>query len=127
MGELIIYGLNRFIFRISEFIRHWYLEGFIVYIHYFISLLERLDRFFALKVTWRNLFRPLYQDRSIIGYILGFIFRFLRLIIGGIFYLFLIFFAVLGYLIWAAIPLFIVFKVVDYFISGKILGENFKI
>lgn len=127
MGELIIYGLNRFIFRISEFIRHWYLGGFTAYIHCFISFLERTDRFFAIKVTWRNLFRPLYQDRSIIGYILGFIFRFLRLIIGGIFYFILIILAVLGYLIWAAFPLFIVFKIVDYFVSVEILGKNFKI
>ncbi len=76
--------------------------------------MESLDKIFALKITWRFLFKPLYQDHSIIGYVLGFVFRSLRLMIGGIIYLFVIIIAAAMFIIWAAIPLYIIFKIIDY-------------
>lgn len=108
---IIIYLFKRFIFRISEFLRHWYINSFFVWSNFVISVLERLDRFFALKITWRHLFEPLYQDRSFLGYVLGFIFRSGRLIFGILVYLPLIFLAIVGYLIWLGIPFYIVYQI----------------
>ncbi|MEK7634321.1 MAG: hypothetical protein AAB396_00330 [Patescibacteria group bacterium] len=111
MAMLITYLLNRFIFRIKEFIRHWYIKSFFVYSQFIVSILEKLDRYFALKITWRHIFEPLYQDRTILGYLLGFIFRFWRLAIGGLFYSLIILAAAGLYLVWLLIPFFIIYKI----------------
>ncbi len=114
MDKLIIYAFNRFVFRIAEFIRHWYVDFFKFYSHKVISFLERLDRVFALKITLEHWLEPLYQDRTISGYIFGFIFRTLRIVIGASIYFCIIFAAVVVYLIWAAVPLFLVLKAVNH-------------
>jgi len=109
---LIPYLFLRLFYRLAEFLRHWYIESFKIYSHLFISLLEKFDRRFAFKITLRNLFQPLYQDRSAIGYTLGFLFRSARLIMGGFFYLIIIAAAIFFYLVWLAAPLYIVFKII---------------
>lgn len=109
---LIIYLLNRLIFRAKEFLRHWYIKSFFVYIHFIISQLEKIDRFLAFKITLRHLFQPLYQDHSIIGYILGFIFRTARLFIGATIYLVVFIIAAAIYIIWLGIPIFIIYKMI---------------
>jgi len=107
---LIAYLINRFIFRIKDFFRHWYIKSFFIYIHFIISQLEKMDRFLAFKITLRHLFQPLYQDRSIIGYILGFIFRISRLFISAIIYFVIFAVAVMTYIIWIAIPIFLIYR-----------------
>lgn len=108
---LFIYLLNHSIFRIKEFLRHWYINSFFVYSQFIVSFLEKIDRFFAFKITWRYLFHPLYQDRTVLGYILGFIFRLQRLLVGGLFYLVIIGAAAGLYLIWLAFPIFVIYKI----------------
>jgi len=108
---LIPYLFTRFIYRILEFFKHWYFNSFKIYSHFFISFLERLDRTFAFKITLRNIFQPLYSDRSFIGYVLGFIFRALRIIIGGIIYLIIILLALLIYISWLLVPPYIIYKI----------------
>ena len=109
---LIFYLLNRLIFRIVEFFKHWYIHSFRIYTHFVISILERFDRQLAWKITLKYIFEPLYQDRSVIGYTLGFIFRSIRLIIGSVIYALIIAAAVFFYLIWLAIPIYIIYKIV---------------
>lgn len=111
MDIFLIYLFDRFIYRISHFIRHWYVDSFFAYSHFVISRLERFDQTIALKVTWRNLFQPMYQEHNIIGYLFGFIFRSLRLAFGGIVYGFVIIMAALIFLAWAGIPFYILLKI----------------
>ncbi len=108
-----IYLFNRFFYRIFEFLEHWYPGSFKIAGHFFISFLEKLDRTFAFKITLRNIFQPLYSDRSFIGYILGFFFRSWRLIIGGILYLAIGALAIAIYLVWLAVPVFIIFEILQ--------------
>ncbi|MBI2515058.1 hypothetical protein HYV91_02660 [Candidatus Wolfebacteria bacterium] len=110
---LILYLGNRFFYRLAEFFRHWYKNSFRIYGHFVISTLEKLDQSLAWRITLKHLFEPLYQDRSFIGYILGFIFRVGRLIIGGAIHLFLITIALLLYLSWLVIPVFIISKILN--------------
>ena len=109
---LIPYLFIRLLYRLIEFLRHWYLDSFKIYSHFIISLLEKFDRRFAFKITLRNLFQPLYQDRSLIGYTLGFSFRTSRLIIGGIIYIMMLSAAMFFYLAWLAVPIYIIFKII---------------
>jgi len=112
---LLIYLLNRLIFRIKEFLRHWYIKSFFIYIHFVISQLEKIDHFLAFKITLRHLFQPLYQDNSIIGYILGFIFRSSRLLIGAIAYLVIFAVAALFYISWLSILPLIIYQIIKSF------------
>lgn len=70
--------------------------------------MERLDQSLAVKVTARYFFKPLYQDYSILGYILGFIFRSVRLFAGGFVYLLVILCATAVYILWAGLPVYII-------------------
>ncbi|MEK7657720.1 MAG: hypothetical protein AAB366_00825 [Patescibacteria group bacterium] len=109
---LFVYLFNRLAFRTKEFFRHWYIKSFFIYSHFVVSLLEKIDRVFAFKITLRHLFKPLYGDYSVLGYILGFIFRLGRLIISGLIYLILIILAVFIYAVWLAIPFYIVYRII---------------
>ena len=107
-----IYITNRFFYRFADFWRHWYFGSFKIASYIFLSLLEKLDRKMALKITLKNFFQPLYQDRSFIGYFLGIIFRSFRLFFGGIFYLIAALFALAIYLLWLIIPILIIFEII---------------
>lgn len=107
----IPYLFNRLFYRLLDFLRHWYFDSFKVYSHFIISLLEKFDRRLAFRITFKNLFHPLYQDRSFIGYILGFSFRASRLAMGGFIYAIMITIAISLYLAWLAIPIYIILKI----------------
>jgi len=110
MSFSLAYLVQRFFYRIYEFIYHWYVGGFVWFIRHTFDLLEVMDRFFALRITLRYWLKPLYQDYSVIGYILGFILRTGRLLLGGAVYLLLIIIVLLLYIVWAAIPIYIVYQ-----------------
>lgn len=112
MIESFVYLSEIFLKRISEFLRHWYRDGFLFFLRKTVNILEQLDKFFALKISWRYLFQPLYQERNFIGYFLGFIFRGARIIIAALFYLLIILVGFCLFLIWAMVPLGIIYKIV---------------
>ena len=66
--------------------------------------LRATDESFAIKITLRHFFEPLYKDYSIIGRILGVIFRTGRIILGGIVYLLIAIIFAVAYIIWLGIP-----------------------
>lgn len=104
-----LYLITRFFNRLIWFIYDWYVGGFKIFIHTTLNAFENLDQIFALRVTLRYMFQPLYQDRSVVGYTLGFLFRALRALVGTLIYaaLWIIFAGV--YAAWAATPLLLVY------------------
>lgn len=104
MNSSVVYLIERLFYRIFEFLRHWYVRSIRVYSNFILVKFERLDRRFAFVVTLKNLFQPMYKDYTIIGYIFGFTFRFIRLIVVGIFYTVFFSIAVIFYLIWLVVP-----------------------
>ncbi|MDP3956838.1 MAG: hypothetical protein Q8P97_02480 [bacterium] len=105
------YVIFRIAHRFTQFFRHWYVRSFILWTHGTLSFLETLDRTFAVRITLRHFGEPLYQDRSIVGYILGFIFRSARIVIGGLLYGVVILGAALLYIIWCAILPYLIYKI----------------
>lgn len=105
------YLIHRFFYRIADFFSHWYVGGSRVIAHRFISTLEELDRTLAVRVTLRYFFQPLYKDYSVIGRILGVVFRTARILIGGVAYLAIALLFLAFYLLWIAAPAGIVFLV----------------
>ena len=115
MVGVISYLLGRLVFRVFEFLEHWYWGSFRVAGGKLIDLFEKWDKFFALKITLRHWLQPLYQDRTMIGYILGPIFRTGRIIVAASVYLLAAALAALIYFIWLIIPPYIVYKILTGF------------
>ncbi len=74
-----------------------------------MATLTRADQSFAVAITLRHFFEPLYKDYSVIGRILGIVFRSVRVAIGGVCYLVIALVFAAVYLIWIAIPAVILF------------------
>jgi hypothetical protein len=108
MDFSLVYVIQRFFYRIFEFFHHWYIGGSRVIARAFMGALTSADQSLALKITLRHFFEPLYKDYSVIGRILGVIFRSGRIAIGAVVYLFLAAVFLFAYLIWIATP-FIIF------------------
>lgn len=100
--------------------RHWYVDSFVHYSRFVIARLEDMDQTIALKVTWRNIFQPLYQERNVAGYLLGFIFRSIRLVMGGVIYTVVIIIAAALFLVWAGIIPYILLKIAGQTPAGLI-------
>ncbi|MFA4999266.1 MAG: hypothetical protein WC519_00870 [Parcubacteria group bacterium] len=97
----------------ADFFRHWYVDSFQAFVKIFMRLLTYLDRVFALRVSARNLFKPMYQDRSFIGYSFGFIFRAIRIVLALILYAALGAIFTVAYAIWAIVPAYLIIKAVN--------------
>ncbi len=102
------YLLYRFLYRVFDFFRHWYVGGSRVIGHGFMSVLESADRSFAVRITFKHFFEPLYKDYSIIGRILGVIFRSGRILIGLCVYAIIAVLFIIIYIAWLLIPVIII-------------------
>ncbi len=87
MSFALVYLIRRAVLRIEGFMRHWYGDGTRAMVHGLVSTLESMDRTVAFGVTVRHFFEPLYQDWSIVGRIIGIIFRSIRAVIGVVLYI----------------------------------------
>lgn len=107
----LVYLLTHLGRRVLDFFRHWYYHGFLRAIHWSYNILERLDRIFALRITLKNWLQPLFQDYSAIGYLWGFLFRTARISVALAVYGIFIIFAFGLFLAWAAIPPYVIYKI----------------
>jgi hypothetical protein len=108
----VVYIFTRLGMRLLDFFRHWYVDGFFKAVHLTLNFLERMDHRFALRITFKNWLQPLYQDYSFIGYLWGFVFRTIRILVGLVVYMLFVAFALGLFAIWAAIPLYVIYQVV---------------
>ena len=109
MDFSVVYLARRFIYRFLDFFHHWYVDGSRAIERRFMATLTAADRSFAVAITLRHFFEPLYKDYSIIGRIMGIIFRSVRVAIGAVCYFFLALVFAALYLAWLAIPAVILF------------------
>ena len=78
-----------------------------------MGVLLGLDGTFAVILTVKHLFEPLYQDKTFIGYVLGFIFRVLRVALGLSTDLVVVVFAFILYIGWILLPAFSLYKIFE--------------
>lgn len=103
-NSVFIYLVHRLVFRVTSFFHHWYIHGGRLIGHKLINVLENLDKTFALRITLTHLFQPLYKDYTIVGRIVGPIFRMGRVIIASLIYFVVIIFFLLIFIFWFSIP-----------------------
>ncbi|MBI2278797.1 MAG: hypothetical protein HYU81_01900 [Candidatus Brennerbacteria bacterium] len=104
MTAVFVYIIRRLRYRIAEFFRHWYVKSVRMYFNFILDCLARLDYVLAWRITARHLFEPLYKDYSFVGYVLGFVFRSVRLLVAGMVYAALFGVALGSYFVWLLIP-----------------------
>ncbi len=109
----LLYIFTHLTRRISDFFRHWYVDGFFRFVDWALSGLERLDKRFAVRITAKNWLQPLYQDYTVIGYVWGFIFRTIRIFVGLSVYLAFILFALTLFICWAAFPVLVIYQILS--------------
>lgn len=109
MDFALVYLVQRFFYRIFDFFHHWYVDGSREFGHRLISTLAAADQTIAFKITLRHFFEPLYKDYSVVGRVLGVVFRTGRIILGGAFYIFLLTCFAVAYILWIGVPLIIIF------------------
>jgi len=115
MNFAFVYLIYRFFFNIYNFLRHWYIFGTRFILHFWIGTLKKIDKTFAVKINLKYFFAPLYKDYSIIGRILGIIFRTIRIIIGIIIYFFVTILFLGIVLFWVfLLPLILVLIFINY-------------
>jgi len=111
MNFSLTYLAGRFIYRILDFFNHWYIGASRVFFHKLVSFLEELDQTIALRVTLKYFFQPLFKDYTVIGRILGVVFRTGRALIGAIIYFLVIAIFMTGYILWLAAPIILILYV----------------
>lgn len=109
MDFSVVYLARRLLYRFLDFFHHWYVDGSRAIGRRFMATLTAADRSFAVAITLRHFFEPLYKDYSVIGRILGIVFRSVRVAIGAVCYLILAVVFAAVYVIWIAIPAVIIF------------------
>lgn len=120
-----MYVLHRFIFRVVDFFHHWYIDGSRFALRGFLDLISNFDRSLAFRVTAKHFMEPLYGDYSVVGRVLGFVFRFFRLAMGGILYVFLAVVFVIIYAAWLLIPLLIILLAFSHINNGSLKNNPY--
>lgn len=110
--QVSVYLAKTFAFRISMFFKHWYYDAFFAVYGVWLRFIRAGERRFAIRVNLHFLFRPLYQEYNIVGYILGFIYRFFKTLLGALVYAGIAVLAVGCYVLWAMLPVVLVVKII---------------
>lgn len=112
---LFVYLFKNLFLYIVFFFKHWYYDGLVFIYGKALGAIRNLEKGLAIRLNIRFIFQPLYQERNIYGYVLGFLFRSFRIVVGTLLYLLIFIVAAAAYAIWALVPAYAVYKI----ITGK--------
>lgn len=108
------YLARGFVVNVLVFFKRWYLDSWYFIFGFGRRATRRLERSLALRINIHFLFAPLYQERNIYGYVLGFLFRSFKIVSGSVAYLIILFLTLAVYVCWALIPLGLVYYALGY-------------
>jgi hypothetical protein len=98
-------------------LRLWFIQSAPWAIHRYLGTVRTLDNTFAVGDTWRNIGRPLFQDYTWQGRIIGVFLRILRILAAYIVYFLAAVVYLFFYLLWIAFPLICLASIVGGFIG----------
>jgi len=107
------YLVQRAAFRVAEFFRHWYVDGTHGFIRVAAHIGTAVEQVVAVRVTLRFFFQPLFRDYTVLGRMLGPIFRAGRLVVGLLVYMLVFALLFIGYVAWIALPALLAFYAVS--------------
>src|SRR3989344_1087694 len=92
-------------------LKFWYIESLTFFVLTWKNLVLFLEEDLAVTLMLKLIFVPLFHDSSIVGRILSFIFRFLRILIGLFAFTLASVFLLVAALIWLTLPIWIMWKI----------------
>lgn len=101
------------------FWNYWYLQSFSRFFASLEETISTLDNTFAVKDTARNMDKPLFQDYTFQGRIIGVVLRVFRIVFGVMAFGIAGMAYIIFYLIWLLFPLICISSLV-----GSILGSK---
>jgi len=86
----------------------WYRDSLLWFKRFFKNLLIFLDNKLAVSLMLKMLFIPLFHDASLLGRVLSFIFRVVRVIVGGLIIILTVVSMIFWWLVWLALPIILI-------------------
>ncbi|OGY39133.1 MAG: hypothetical protein A2418_03070 [Candidatus Brennerbacteria bacterium RIFOXYC1_FULL_41_11] len=107
---MISFVFKQIFHEITCFFRRWYLERSEQFWSAIFYFFRSLDKTLAIEINVRLWLKPLFNDYSPVGRVIGPIFRTLRIVFGGSIYAIVFIFAGLIWLAWLLfLPVFLFF------------------
>ncbi len=78
----------------------------------------------AVATTAKNLGKPLFQDYTFQGRVIGFGFRILRIVFGSLLYVMIGILFAIAYLAWLGFPLFCIVSLVGSFVAPPLSASS---
>jgi hypothetical protein len=100
-------------------LRLWYVQSAPWAVSRYVTTVRTLDGTFAVVDTFRNLGRPLYQDYTWQGRVIGVFLRLARIGFGIIMYVLAAVVYFIAYLMWLALPFIFIAAIVGGFIGPE--------
>jgi hypothetical protein len=114
MPAALIYIVSQAFYRMGDFFKHWYIDSARAIAHKTLVILGSFDQRLALRVTAEHFFDPLYQDHSIIGHVLGVVFRSGRILIAVCIYALVTAVALFVYIAWAGLLTYALYRAIIF-------------
>lgn len=86
----------------------WYRDSLVWFKRFFQNLLIFLDNKLAVSLMLQMLFIPLFHDASLLGRVLSFIFRVVRVVVGGLIIILTVVSMIFWFLVWLALPIILI-------------------
>ena len=106
------------------FFNYWYLQSPGRFLRAFLAAFSHLEGQIGVITTARNLNKPLFQDYTLQGRLIGFGFRLLRILMGIILDILLGTFYLVVFLIWIAFPILCLLSLIGSFIGPAAGGSE---
>ena len=97
----------------------WYLKSPLWAYSLYLRTLRELEISIGVRDMIRNLRRPLFQDYTLQGRIIGLIIRLFRILLGMLLYAGIAVLYLAGYALWLALPILCVVSLVGSFLGGS--------
>lgn len=103
--------LTKEIHQFKGFFIFWYYQGLLWFWHKAIEIIDNFEATFAVRLMFKHITEPIFQDYTRAGRILGILIRLLRIMVGLLFYLaIIILFSILA-TTWAILPIFAIWQI----------------
>ncbi len=100
--------------RVFLFFKHWYIDSWYFTYGRILKFSRFIEKKYSIRINLHFLFEPLYQERNIVGYVLGFLFRLFIIIVSALLHLITFLFWGAIYTIWALIPIYIFYRIFNF-------------
>jgi hypothetical protein len=104
----------------QRFVSFWYLSSGAKALTWLKVLIAGFEGNLAVATTAKNLGKPLFQDYTLQGRFIGFGFRIVRIIFGGLFYSGIAAATAFAYLLWLAFPILCLTAILGSFLGPSL-------